>query len=443
MWNNVWKPETINDIIGNKQSITKIDNWIKNHNNEKSKCLIISGKNGIGKTISTKLLLEHNKYDYNYIYPDDIKHYRANDNIKEFYNYENSITSVLCEKKKKIALVFDNINNISLTNEKKFINEIFKENCKKGIMPIIFISNNSHNKFINDLKKNCLEIKLYPPSSIDLNKFLKKLCKENKIVIQDKDSLYDLIDFSQYDIRSLINIFFDYKFNYNCINENNVKKFIKKSLNKSENCELYDMTLSLLNDFEHTDTIYKYYETDKVLLPLMMHENYYKKILNDKSDNFDECLDDLINVAESMSIADNIETSIYTDQNWYLQHIHGFHTCVYPSYIVNKYDKKLLSKQINFSMDLNKTSSKNINKKKNIEVLKSIVGKKNINDILYICRFSNNMYNKKYIQQFIDIIKKYKPDINIKDFEIFLKIDKTIEFKTLTLKEKKGIISFL
>ena len=37
------------------------------------------------------------------------------------------------------------------------------------------------------------------------------------------------------------------------------------------------------------------------------------------------------------------------------------------------------------------------------------------------------------------MLKQYKEDFDIKDLELCLKIDKTIEFITLTTKEKKEI----
>ena len=54
------------------------------------------------------------------------------------------------------------------------------------------------------------------------------------------------------------------------------------------------------------------------------------------NDNINNVIDSLIEISNSISIGDNIETSIYTDQNWYLQNIHGFFTCINTSYYINK-----------------------------------------------------------------------------------------------------------
>jgi hypothetical protein len=112
----------------------------------------------------------------------------------------------------------------------------------------------------------------------------------------------------------------------------------------------------------------------------------------------------MVNISESISIGDNIETSIYTDQNWYLQDVHGFYTCFYTSYIANKMTKKITTSEIKFSADLNKTSLKNINKK-NILNLEKIIGNKTIEEILLICKLSNYMITTKQTQYILNILK--------------------------------------
>ena len=444
MWDKIWEPKDITDIVGNKDKINTISKWLDNFHNEKNKSILINGKNGIGKTSMIKLLLKSKKYNAKFINSDDIKNYRNASNIYDIFNVNNSIYNTLKIKSDgqynytKTAIIFDNINNISLTNEKKYISTIFKENNKKSFVPFIFITDNKHNKFTNDLKKNCLEIKLNSPSIFELVKFSKNICKKYKITVENNEILEDLIIFNEYDVRKLINSIFDFKYNYNKISEKNFEKYKNKSINNIDDNGLFETTLNIINNEYDNEYIYKMYESYKVLLPLMIHENYYKKIVKSSNKNFNEKLEDLIKVADTISDADTIETSIYTDQNWYLQHIHGFYTCIYPSSIVNNHNKSLQYTNIKFSADLNKTSSKNINKK-NIKNLISIIGKKNINDILQLCRFTNEMYNNNNIYTLIEIYKEYKVDLDVKDFELFLKIDKSFDFNVLSNKEKKNI----
>ncbi len=445
LWINKWKPKDITEIIGNKQNISKIDEWLAKFNDHNNNSIIISGGHGIGKTLSIELLL--NKYNYmtKVIYPDELKTFRNDMDFDDYYNYENSVFSKFkinignSGSPKKLALVFDEIESISLTSEKKYVLNIFKTNAKTKSFPLIFISNTNHSKLLTDLKKYCPEVKFFSPSSYELVKYIQKICKEETIEIKDHESLENLIQFSQYDIRRLINLLQEYSYNYKCLNKDDIKTFIEKSITKDTSVGLFEASLELLNNNNSFEQIFKLYEIDKVLIPLMIHENYYKKIISPKNKiSFDNQLEELVNISESISMGDIIETSIYTDQNWYLQDIHGFYTCFNTSYISSKMQKKITYSEVKFSADLNKTSLKNINKK-NITNLEKIIGNKSIEEILLLCKLTNSLVNKKQSEYIIDILKYYKNDFDIKDLELCLKIDKTVEFITLSTKEKKEI----
>ena len=446
LWTNKWKPNDITEIIGNKQSISKIDEWLSKFDKHTNNSIIISGSHGIGKTLAIELLLKKYNYISKIIYPDELKNFRNDTEFDDYYNYDNSVFTKFKMKSKnnsndnkKIAIVFDEIESISLSSEKKYVFNIFKTNAKMKSFPLIFISNTNHSKLLNDLKKYCMEIKFYSPSSYDLGKFIQKICKEEKIEVKDYNALEKIIQFSQYDVRRLINLLQEYSYNYKILNVKDIDTFIEKSISKDTSIGLFEASLELLNNENNFEQIYKLYEIDKVLIPLMVHENYYKKIVSSKNKNtFEEQVQEMINISESISIGDTIETSIYTDQNWYLQDIHGFYTCYNTSYISSKMNRKITPSEIKFSADLNKTSLKNINKK-NILNLEKIIGKRTIEEILLLCRLSNHMILTKQTQYILDILKNYKEDFDIKDLELCLKIDKTIEFITLSTKEKKEI----
>ena len=172
----------------------------------------------------------------------------------------------------------------------------------------------------------------------------------------------------------------------------------------------------------------------------MIHENYIRKVLNKCSDNWNDVLFNLVKISDSISRGDNIETSIYTDQNWYLQNIHGFYTCLNSSYWINKSNKNNIieTNKIKFSSDLNKTSLKNINRK-NITNLLKIIPNKSIFEILILNRICNYLIKNNKESYIIEILSSYNKDISIKEIELCLKIDKTYEFKLLCSKDKKKI----
>ena len=441
LWINKWRPNNINDIIGNKLNISKLDDWISNFDTSDNNSIIINGKHGIGKTLIVQLLLEKYNYKYKIIYPDEIKSFRSNQDFDDYYNYNNSINSRVKMKQdsKKIALVFDETESITLTSERKYVFNIYKINAKLKSFPLIFISNTNHSKLTNDLKKYCPEYKFLSPSSYELSTYIKNICSEEKIKITDDESIDMIIQFTQYDVRRLVNILQEYNYNFNTLNIIDLTTFIERSIMKDIDIGLYDSSMNLINNNYNFEQIYKLYETDKVLVPLMLCENYYKKILSTKNkSSWHDQLEQIKEISNNLSIGDNIETSIYTDQNWYLQNIHGFYTCYTTSYYTNLSAKKLTKTDMKFSADLNKTSLKNINKK-NITNLEKIIGNKSIDEILILCKIANQLVVNKNSIKIINILKNYKKDINIKDFELCLKINKLIDFITLSTKEKKEI----
>jgi len=446
LWVNKYRPNTLNQIIGHKIQIKKIKEWINSlKQKSKNNAIIISGNHGIGKTLTVKLILEETGYIVRIINPSEIKDFRNMDDFDEYYNQENSIISKLNfykNKNNKIALIFDETENISLTSEKKYIMDIYKENNKTNSFPLVFISNNQHSKLLNDLKKNCEEIRFYSPSSLEIKSLIKIISKEEDFLINDDTEIYEsIINFSQFDIRRLINILQELSFHYKDIsNINQLNVFFEKSRKKNIDVGLYEATEKLLNEYLDYEITFKLYESEKVLLPLMIHEHYIKKILTQSKQSWKRVIYSLVKTSDSISRGDNIETSIYTDQNWYLQNIHGFYTCLNTSFWINRYDTNyyLKSDKMKFSSDLNKTSLKNINRKNIINLLK-IIPNKSIDEIIFINQLANHMIKNNMEGNLINILQSYKKDITVKELELFLKIDKTQEFCTLSSKDKKKI----
>jgi len=446
MWTNKYKPTNVNQIIGNSNQIKRFKDWILNLSINKNQGIIISGNQGLGKTLTIRLILEELGYIPRIINPNEIKDHRIYDDFNDYYNFNNSIYTKINfsqHKNKKIALVFDETENITLTSEKKYVMEIYKDNNKLKSFPLIFISNNQHSKLLNDLKKGCVEIVFTIPTITELKQLVKKISLIENIIWDSEQLLDKLIMFSQNDIRRLINLLqeLSYHLTLGKVTESSMNEFINKSREKNVDIGLFDSTEQILNNYLDYETIIKLYESEKVLLPLMIHENYLKKIVTKTNKSCSEIISNIVKVSDSISKGDNIETSIYTDQNWYLQNIHGFYTCINTSFWINnsKSNYKIDSKDIKFSSDLNKTSLKNINRK-NIINLSKIINNKSNQEIIMLNKICNHLIEENKEVELIRILNGYNKDISIKEIELCLKIDKTTEFKTLASKDKKRII---
>jgi len=421
-WTCKHVPQKISEIIGNKNPISIMNNWMVNNNFEIP--IIVSGPHGVGKSLTSKILLKEYGYNIQIINSHMIKNSKL---LKDQINFNNIITD------EKIAIIIDDSDTITLASDKQILLQFLKDNEIKKKYPIIFISNDKHSKLLTDIKKNATHVHFTYPNINELKVYMNKICiKEN---LNISESIQDLvIKYSQFDIRRLIMLLQDLQFTFNdkSINYNEWNEYLSSSQKKFKDIGLFDATYLLLNNYNNINKCLQLYETEKVLLPLMIFENYHKNIL---VRSINKPISVMKEITNSISLGDVIETNIYSDQNWYLQNIHGFYTCVDTCYTLNKY--KCLNEQPNnleFSSDLNKTSLKNINKK-NINIIQSYLPNKNLIDLLNLNKIIINCINNNNVKYLKLLAKEYK--LSWKIIEVIIKIDKTLEKITVPTKIKK------
>ena len=439
-WINKYRPKSVKEIIGNKSNIEKIDKWIKSE--KKNMSLVVSGYHGIGKNLIIRKILEKNKYKFKWL---DYKDEKAKNLFEDLVNcFTGENLRLMNSKKDKFVLVINDVDKITLKNEKSRIKDLVKLNHVKRYFPIIFISSLLHNKLLIDILEFGDDIKLKQPTNLELLNFLNTIIKNENINIKDEKVKSKILKFCQNDIRRLILILYDLKNSFDFsdeINIDEIKYFINNSEKKCKDISLFESSKSLINKYSNINDSLSMYRIDKVLVPLTIHENFTKSIFF-KYDKNDIYLEILNNITDSISKGDVIETNIYTDQNWFLHDIHGFYTCVKTSYNINKYSKlyKEPFYEMRFSSDLNQTSLKNINKKQ-ISNLTKIFPNKSFNDIINLNKIIFNLVKNDKIKELYNIMKDY--DNNIKTVENIIKIDKTMSKITISQKNKKLFNSFV
>jgi len=162
----------------------------------------------------------------------------------------------------------------------------------------------------------------------------------------------------------------------------------------------------------------------------MVHQNYTTVMNNYNNGDIMEISN---NISMSIAHGDIIDNYIYSEQNWNLQEIYGYYSCVYPSYMINNnLDKKRLLKDTIypkhmpkyisiFPKDLNKTSTKRINYKI-IKAANKFFVNINIYDYIYICKYIKYMLTSNRLEECKKILNKYH--INLEGIIRILKIDK-------------------
>jgi len=419
-------------------------------------CIIIIGNHGVGKTCITNAILKSMGYTKQTINFSKIK--KASDifdAIDGIVRNTNILSIMEGKVNNKVAVVIDETESILCPRDKACILTLIKHNIMSWICPMIFISDGQHSKLLTEIKKNSQEVKILPPFKTEMITLIKKIIKNEKMSIQGINSLNNsvpngedavnaIIEHSQKDYRRLIMTLHDLKYAYNnkTITQTMFNEYLKLSKKKDEDYNLFKATNCLLQNYNGIDETIRFFETDKSILPLMMQQNYIECINSKTSDN-DLKFKLASRISGMLSEGDVVENYIFGEQNWDIADVHGFYTCVAPSYLLSNNLGKDKYLQLLYPQDLNKASISKINRKNILKI--SGCGafyNKNIIDYVYINQIIRFMTAENRMEECINMLKDY--NITLKNIESLLKIDKIKSTKqNLTGKQKKEISSFL
>jgi hypothetical protein len=401
--NNIWY-EQENDVNINKNYQNQIIKWLNNFPNEHMG-IIISGGIGTGKNTIVKNSIKKANWKYHMLYLE---------NDKSWNFFSNFITGL----NEKMVLVINDANLISSPSEKKNILEFFTQNCNKKLLPIIFLTNLNHSKLITTINTyDCENIRISLPSDNDLLVVSKHYIEKYNLKFDSVQTIKDILNYSQYDIRRLIILLNDLYYTFgNKITRTSIQNYLNISIKKNVEVGLFSANKSLMDRFKSIEESLRFYKSEKVLLPLMMYENFYLSI-ESKNMKLERKKQKYAKISDILSQSDIVETRIYSEQNWEFQPIHGFLACAYVSYILNEGENpEIKNYKINFSSDLNKTSLKNINKK-NIESLLNSFQHRTQRDLHHISRL---LHKSKSSHQ-----KLYSYGLTSKNINSIIRIDKT------------------
>jgi len=306
MLTHKYKPEVLENIIGNKNCVNSIQSWFENwytsKTHSKNICALLSGPNGIGKTLTVELVIK--KYNLNPISlnPDEKadKEHIVNVILPSIQR-QKSFTN-----KQNIFVIHD----IDCYDDYGFISSIV--NClKETKIPVIATCNNRYDQSLKPLMPYCLDIKFQKPSTNDISKFVKSILKKESISMNDAN-LNQLIEDSNCDIRNVLN-------NLELFSSGNTKNVgIGNSANVKDktNSNLFEVTKLFMSQNVELDDKQILFWMNNDILPLMIHENY--PMNNIKMKNEASYLHNITESIHSLSDIDLFEKDIHMNGNWEL-----------------------------------------------------------------------------------------------------------------------------
>jgi replication factor C subunit 1 len=282
MYTVKYRPNKLEDFVGNKNIIQPFIRWLLewDANNKKTKCALISGLNGVGKTLLVELILK--KHDYNII----------NLSIDDDRDKE-TITQII-KPLLKTKRTFDGQENCLVVSDIDcasgdygFIS-ILTECIKETQIPIICICDDRYSQNIKPILNYCFDIKLSKPSYDDIYRLIYKVVTtENlKISKQGVDKLYEQ---ANGDIRFILN---------------SLQMGLKKgdSGKNIQSSNIFDTTGKLFSKETSIDEKLRFYWMAHDIHTLMVQENYINNTLMTNDDV--KRLENICYSADSLSDAD-------------------------------------------------------------------------------------------------------------------------------------------
>jgi replication factor C subunit 1 len=299
MLTSKYRPKNIDNFVGNKCVIQPFIRWLLewDSTNKKTKCALVSGKTGIGKSLLVELILT--KYDYNIIN-------LSIDNERDKEILTKNIKPLL--KIKKTLFGQENclvVSDIDSGGDYGFISTLVGF-VKESQIPIICICDDRYCQNIKPILNYCYDIKLVKPSYDEIYRLVYKIVLAEKIKIS-KSTIDKLFEQSNGDIRFILN-----NLQLGSLKKSDTSKNIQ-SLN------IFETTEQLLSIDASFDDKFNYYFMSSDIHLLMIYENYISNTFNLK-DNVKR-LENISNSADCLSDSDlfdsvfNFELSPYVAVN--------------------------------------------------------------------------------------------------------------------------------
>jgi len=287
MFIDKYAPKTINDIIGNKEQINQIINWIQSWENgyPNERGIIITGPPGIGKTTAVHLIIESLGYK--------VKEYNASDTRS--VSVLRGLMALGIKRLVKEIIVMDEVDGIS---DRGGVGEIASI-IKKTSTPIICIANEKPPK-LRPIINACLDIKFNRPVKSTIANALIKIAHEEKIIITKAD-LEGLCEKNGNDIRSILNSLEFYGNNIESVNNKD----------STLRLDIFSATQRLIgNKHISIDEAASLVFVDYNMIPLMIQEAYINSCQGS--------LEDAVKAADFISIGDIIDKRIHKTHDWNL-----------------------------------------------------------------------------------------------------------------------------
>ncbi|KAI8388177.1 replication factor RFC1 C terminal domain-containing protein [Radiomyces spectabilis] len=328
LWTEKYKPQSVEEILGNKELVRKISTWLEHWQENMAKgfpanadkdglsayrAMLLSGPPGIGKTTTAHVVAKTYGYAALEFNASDVR-------SKQVLKNETRML-----KGKKVVLIMDEVDGMS-GGDRGGSAELASL-IRKAKIPVICICNDVRSTKVQPLLRVCYDARF----------------KREQLEL-DPNALDQLVHATGNDIRQILNILSTFRLKETSMDYDRAKA-VGKSNEKYSQMTLFDIPLALLSQSSwRSKTLSQksdVYFHDYNMAHLMMFDNYTKsdpekaknRVKEESSEETDCRRMELIaQAAEAMGEGDLVDRMMHGSvQHWSLLPVHAILSCVRPA----------------------------------------------------------------------------------------------------------------
>jgi replication factor C large subunit len=198
-WTQKHKPQSLNEIVGNRDAKQQFLSWLKSWSNgiPKKRAALLHGSPGVGKTVTVEVSAKELKME---LVEKNASDYRTADAIKRFAGLASQYSTLFGGNR---LILLDEVDGIAGKEDRGGVRELTNI-LKTTRSPIVLTANDAYNTRFSTIRKYCLVIAFKNPTVRETVSHLKRICAKEGIDA-DEEVLKFIAEHAGRDVRSAVN----------------------------------------------------------------------------------------------------------------------------------------------------------------------------------------------------------------------------------------------